>query len=124
MIPWHPYSKLGPVSYLPVVSAYKYPRLFDWQSTLLGHALASFLVAVPVAVTHAVIRRLRGRVESVTFTVGQLLAATGILAVILGLLAWCGSPPVVFCAIVLLCSGWPIVLFLAGIISRQMMPKK
>ena len=121
-IPWHPYpDKLtGKPRYVPVATAYSRPDLFDgWQATLLCHTLVALLVAIPAAVRHTVIRRERSLAEPVTFSLRQLLTGAGILALVFGLLAWYGAPRVVFFVVILLYSGWPATLILAGTISRQ-----
>ena len=106
--------------YVPIATAYSRPDLFDgWQVILVGHTLVSLLVAVPAAAHHTLRRRQRGLSEPVSFDLRQLLGAAAMLALVFGLLAWYKAPPVVFVAAILLYSGCPATLILAGIIARR-----
>ena len=125
MIPWHATQKMPsqPVQYL-TVGAYNHWYMFDWQSTLIVHSLLAILLATAAAVIQIVKRRVRGESEHVTYSLRQLLTATGFLALILGLLAWCAAPPTVLGAVTLSFSGWPTAIVLAGLITRRIMARR
>ena len=122
-MPWHPFPEklTRKTQYLPVATAYSRPDLFDdWQPTLIVHALVAILLATPIAVAHSLILSFRGQSEPATFSLRGLLLGTGMLAMILGGLRWYAAPPVVMCAVLILSSGYPVTVIVAGLLSRRM----
>ncbi len=123
VIPWrlYPEKLTGNMQDLPLILAYFRPDLFDQrQPILMDHALVTTLLATLIAVAHSLYHGVRGRSEPATFSLRSLLLATAVVAAGLGGLRWCAAPPVVFYAVIIVLSGYPATVILAGLLCRRM----
>ena len=120
IVPWHPCQKMGPVRYLPLASAYVNDLFADnWQRLLIGHAALSAVLATCIAVVHRLFLSRRGRSEPTTFSLRGLFATTGVVALILGTLRWCGADRAVLFIVVIFLAGYATTFYLSGILGRR-----
>ncbi len=122
VIPCVPFidTKTGLTYYYPPATFYLYPGMREgWPSILIYNTLAALLVTIPAAVVHALIRRRRGLVEPVVFSLRQILGGMVAFAVVFAVLASYKALPLVFFVVILLYLGWPVTLILAAIITRR-----
>lgn len=111
-------GKLGG-EYWMVYLAYFYFSPSEWQPILLIHSFAALAIGSTATVVHELSKlRRRSAPFGRVFSLLELLIAIGALAALFGMLRWCGAPPLVYFAVLLLVSGRPLSLFVTAGFAR------